>query len=94
VKVGSELLQLAVSILGAISAVNTMVCDKQLSGSAAQPIYPRGIGVHHHPLSHGLGAGSDRIGSSFDFDKAQPTGGKLFLSLTNGTEVGNINAII
>jgi len=91
---GSNLLQLALLVLGAVCAVEMVVRQKQFKGSAPKLLHFRGIRMNHHSILHGLTAGSDRRPPAFDLDKAEPTPPKRQVCFAHSAQVWDVDVMV
>jgi len=70
------ILKLAVSVFGAMGAIEVMMTEKKLKGGIPEPFDLRGVQVYYHSIADRLGTGCDRGISAFDFHKAETAGSK------------------
>ena len=71
-----------------------MAGQKQLSSSACKSLGNFPFCMDHHTFFHRFRAGGDGLYPSFDLYKTETAGGRRFRLFPDGTEVGNVDAIL
>jgi hypothetical protein len=71
-----------------------MIGQKEFKRSACQSLSNFAFGMDDHIFFDWLSAGSDGLYPSFDLHKTETAGGWGVRLFTNGTEVGNVDAIL
>ena len=71
-----------------------MIGQKKFKRRACQSQSELPSCVYHHPFLHGLSAGCDRFRPTLDLHKAETARGSGLLLFPNGTEIGNVDAVV
>jgi hypothetical protein len=87
-------LQPAVSVFGAIGAIEIMMAEQKLKSGISQSFNFWRIQVYYHAIADRLSARGDRGAPAFYFHKAETAGSKGCGCFSNGAKVGNIKSII
>ena len=91
---GGNFLQFTVFVGGAMSAVDRMGSHEQLKTGTYQPQNPGTSGINNHAVSDRFGTGGYRVTVTFNLDKAESAGSRWFWSVFNGTEIGDVDAVL
>jgi len=93
-QVFGNVLEFTETVLGAVAAVQRMICEKKFGRGACQAECSLSFCSDDHPLSHGLGTSGYGFLLAVDLHKTEATSGQRLVPLPNSTQVWDVDAIV
>jgi hypothetical protein len=93
-EVAGYFLKLTGAVGRATSAVHRVGCHEQFKTGACQTQRFFSSGIHYHTVGYFFGAGSYRFLFACHFNEAEAAGGIWLQFISQGAQIGNIDAVV